>query len=104
MTHAETTQAVGIVATMEARPDSADAVADLLAKVVQQTKAEDGCLMYDVHRQIDAPERFVFFERWSGPAALAAHMQVLMASAEMKAIGGMLASRPTIVKLAPLLA
>lgn len=46
--------------------------AELLA-LVGPTRAEDGCLRYDLHESTDDPDVFAFYEVWRDRAAHAAH-------------------------------
>ena len=49
-----------------------DARVALLA-AVPATRAEPGCLAYDLHQSTNEPTEFLFYERWSDRAALDAH-------------------------------
>ena len=64
-----------VVATFVARPGHADAVEIALRVPVAPTHAEDGCILYALHRGLEDPDTFVFVERWSSAAALAVHAQ-----------------------------
>jgi quinol monooxygenase YgiN len=37
------------------------------------TRAEKGCIVYDLHEVLGDPYQFVFFEVWESEAALEAH-------------------------------
>jgi quinol monooxygenase YgiN len=45
----------------------------LLLNLIGPTHAEDGCLLYALHRDRADPDHLVFVERWSSPESLAAH-------------------------------
>jgi quinol monooxygenase YgiN len=62
-----------LAVTWIAKDGEADAVAGLLAQMVPLSRAEPGCLQYDVHRDNDDPNRFFIFERYADEAALEAH-------------------------------
>jgi len=51
----------------------ADAVEAGLCKALAPTHAEDGCLLYALHRGGPDDLTFVFVEHWGSAAALAAH-------------------------------
>jgi quinol monooxygenase YgiN len=44
-----------------------------LPALVAGSRAEKGCLIYEVHESVDAPGRVLFYERWASGAQLAAH-------------------------------
>jgi quinol monooxygenase YgiN len=50
----------------------ADLRSDLLA-LVAPTRAEDGCLRYDLHDDPQDPARFAFYEVWASPDHHRAH-------------------------------
>ena len=56
-----------------ARDGEADTVADILRRVAPLTRAEPGCIQYQVHRHADDPNTFMLFERFVDEAALEAH-------------------------------
>ena len=64
---------VVLAVTWIAKEGEAEAVAELLAQMVPLSRAEPGCLQYDVHRDNDDPNRFFIFERYVDEAALEAH-------------------------------
>ena len=59
--------------TWIAKDGEADTVAELLRQVIPLSRAEPGCLQYDVHRDNDDSNRFFIFERYVDEAALEAH-------------------------------
>ncbi|MEW6283305.1 MAG: antibiotic biosynthesis monooxygenase family protein, partial [Candidatus Eremiobacterota bacterium] len=44
-----------------------------LKEVARPTRAEPGCLEYELHRCTEDPTRFVMLEKWTSPDALQAH-------------------------------
>jgi quinol monooxygenase YgiN len=56
--------------------DKADEAEDFLRELAAASRAEDGCLGYEVARG-NEPDRgtFVLFEKWRDQAALDVHMQ-----------------------------
>lgn len=62
-----------LIADVTAKPAHVDAVRAALQRLVEPSRAEAGCLQYDLHEDLEQPGRFVFFERWTDAAALAAH-------------------------------
>ena len=88
-----------VVATLTAQPDKADEVQELLSGLLEPVHAEDGNVLYALHRGIDDPARFVFVEVWESKDALKVHgKQPHMADVLSKA-GPLLASPPDIARL-----
>lgn len=65
---------VVVVATFTAKPGMGDALEPGLRAPVEPTHAEEGCLLYALHRGAHDPDTFVFIERWSSAEALHAHI------------------------------
>jgi quinol monooxygenase YgiN len=62
-----------LIADVTAKPEHIDAVRTALKNLVEPSRAEDGCLQYDLHEDLERPGHFIFFERWRDAATLAAH-------------------------------
>ncbi|WBU53092.1 putative quinol monooxygenase [Paracoccus sp. SCSIO 75233] len=62
-----------IVATHEAHPDCIDELRDALRDLVAPSRAETGCVRYDLHENAKQPGHFVFYEIWADMAAFKAH-------------------------------
>ncbi len=56
-----------------AREGESDTVEEILRRMAPLSRAEPGCVQYEVHRQADDPNTFVLFERYVDEAALEAH-------------------------------
>lgn len=63
-----------IVANIHAHPDKIDLVKTELQKLVAITRAEAGCLQYDLHQDNDDPAHFLFYENWRSRDLWQAHM------------------------------
>jgi quinol monooxygenase YgiN len=61
---------VVVVATMTVKPESVDAVRDILTRAVEEVHDEPGCQLYSLHQ---SGETFVFIEQWADEEALKAH-------------------------------
>jgi autoinducer 2-degrading protein len=48
-------------------------VADLFAKLTEESRKEPGCVMYQVHRHKTEPRRFFIYEQYENDAGLEAH-------------------------------
>jgi len=62
-----------LAVTWIANEGEAETVADLLRQMVPLSRAEPGCLQYDVHSDNEDPNRFFIYERYVDDAALEAH-------------------------------
>ena len=68
------TDSVTIIATVTARPETCEELATLLAAQVGPTRAEPGCITYDLHVDPADSSTFVFYEVWRSQDDLDAHM------------------------------
>ena len=80
-----------IVATIHAHPGQIDLVKAELEKLVPITRAEQGCLQYDLHRDNANPAHFLFYENWESRELWQTHMNASHLSAYMKATDGAVA-------------
>jgi len=64
-----------IIARYKAKPGSGDAVAEVLARHIVATRAEKGCVAFDVARSIENPDEFVLYEKYLDDAAFEAHRE-----------------------------
>lgn len=63
-----------IVAHITAKWDKIEVVRSELAKLVDATRSEEGCLQYDLHQDNEDPAHFMFFENWESRELWQAHM------------------------------
>lgn len=80
-----------VVATIDTQADHIDAVRAALEAVVPPSRAESGCLRYELHLDNKIPTRFIMLEEWADKAALTAHYATphfltLVAATEGKAV------------------
>lgn len=64
-----------VVARIRAKPGLEARVQEELLALVAPTRAESGCLNYDLHRSQEEPGLFLFYENWRSPQDLEAHLQ-----------------------------
>ena len=64
-----------IVATLTAKPGTEDELLPMLKALVAPTRAESGCINYELHRSHEHPGTFVFTESWASQEAWDAHKQ-----------------------------
>lgn len=70
-----TTKTLRVVAHLKARPDKIEEVRVALMSMVGPTRAEDGCIVYEMLQNDVDPTDFTFVEEWKGEAELGAHLQ-----------------------------
>jgi quinol monooxygenase YgiN len=64
---------VTVLARVRARAGKEEDVRRLLLALVAPSRAEAGCLNYDLHQSAADPTEFMFYENWTSRAALDAH-------------------------------
>lgn len=64
-----------IVAKITAMPDQVEFVKEELLKLIPATRAEEGCLNYDLHQEHGNPAHFLFYENWETREHWLAHME-----------------------------
>ena len=79
-----------VVATIRARSGSEVPVREGLEGLLAPTRAEEGCVTYDLHVDLEDPCRFVFYETWQSEAHLEAHLASAHITANRERIGAML--------------
>ena len=63
-----------IVANIHANPGQVALVKAELEKLIPITRAEEGCIQYDLHQDNDNPAHFMFYENWDSRDLWQAHM------------------------------
>ncbi len=63
-----------IVANIRAEANSVDLVKAELEKLIDITRAEEGCINYDLHQDNEIPAHFLFYENWESRELWQAHM------------------------------
>jgi quinol monooxygenase YgiN len=75
-----------LIVSLVAKPDKQADAEQFLADLLAPTHAEDGCLLYALHRDLDDPTHLWFVERWESRALLDKHLHsdhILKALAEV---------------------
>jgi quinol monooxygenase YgiN len=80
-----------IVANIIAVPDKASLVKAELEKLVPITRAEEGCLQYDLHQDNTDPAHFLFYENWTSRELWQKHMNAPHLAAYSEATTGCVA-------------
>jgi len=63
-----------VVASIKANPDKIDLVRAELLKLIDITRAEAGCINYDLYQDNDNPAHFMFHENWESRDLWQIHM------------------------------
>ena len=80
-----------IVANIHAHPDKVDLVRSELQKLIPITRAEQGCIQYDLHQDNENPAHFMFYENWGSRELWQAHMSAPHLAAYKEATDGAVA-------------
>jgi quinol monooxygenase YgiN len=72
-----------LIARLRGKPGQESRLLQELQRLVATTRAEPGCIAYDLHQSQADPALFMFYEVWKGQADLDAHFQ----TPHMKAFG-----------------
>lgn len=81
-----------IVANIIANDDKIELVKTELLKLIDVTRAEEGCINYDLHQDNGNPAHFMFYENWESRALWQTHMSNQHLADYMKATDGSVAS------------
>jgi quinol monooxygenase YgiN len=65
-----------VVGKVTVRPDAADRALEVSLEHVHRSRAEPGCLVHSVHRDVEDPNTLVFLEQWEDDTALQTHFAV----------------------------
>ncbi len=76
---------LAIVANIHANPDKIDLVKAELKKLIPVTRAEKGCIQYDLHQDNENSTHFMFYENWESRESWQIHMKAPHLGAYMKA-------------------
>ncbi|MEH0671245.1 putative quinol monooxygenase [Vibrio owensii] len=77
-----------IVANIIAKADQVELVKAELLKLIDVTRAEEGCINYDLHQDNENPAHFTFYENWETRELWRTHMDNEHLAQYMKATEG----------------
>lgn len=80
-----------IVANIKANADQVELVKAELLKLIAVTRAEAGCINYDLHQDNENPAHFMFYENWQSRELWQAHMNNQHLAEYVKATEGAVA-------------
>jgi len=67
---------VTVIARLRAKPGQEARVRELLLSLIKPTRAEAGCIDYDLHESDEHPGEFLFYESWNSGEAFEAHLKM----------------------------
>ena len=89
-------KAVKVVAKITAKRDKVEDLKSILLGVVGPTRAEKGCVSYQLLQNKTDESDFVFVEEWTSDAAIDNHMTTAHVQDALTKIESMLAQEPDI--------
>lgn len=87
-----------IIATIRAKAGHESRAREVLLGMLGPTRAEAGCINYDLHESQEKPGVFAFYENWSSAAHLDAHLKSAHFQALAKLIPELFTGPPEITK------
>lgn len=81
-------QQLTIVAKILAKEGKREFVKNELLKLIDITRAEEGCINYDLHQDNENPNLFLFFENWTNRDLWQKHMNNNHLAEYLKATDG----------------
>jgi quinol monooxygenase YgiN len=66
---------VTVIARLQAKKGQESKLRQELLRLLAPTRAESGCINYDLHESQDDPGLFAFYENWQSQYDLDAHFQ-----------------------------
>jgi quinol monooxygenase YgiN len=90
---------LGVVATIKIKPGAGQEFEAVAKELVAKVRAnEPGCKLYVLHRA-EAPDTYVFLERYVDEAAAEAHRQTDHFKSIGRKMGEFMAGRPEVLRL-----
>jgi len=87
---------IRVVAHLYAKPEKVDELKAMLLGLLEPTRKEAGCIVYELHQNTADPSEFTFIEEWESDAALDAHLQSPHLQAAFPRVPELCASAPDI--------
>ncbi len=81
-------QQLTIVARILAKEEKRELVKNELLKLINITRAEEGCINYDLHQDNENKNLFLFYENWTSKDVWQKHMNNAHLAEYMKATEG----------------
>ena len=93
------TAEVRIVAEFEAKPGCQRELGATLLAMVEPTRAEPGCVQYDLHVDKERDGHFLFFERFASADAVAFHNRTPHFLRLGDAVKGLIVGPPAVTRM-----
>ena len=81
-------QPLTIIARILAKAEKIELVRTELLKLIEATRAEEGCINYDLHQDNENPNLFLFYENWTSRDLWQKHMETAHLAAFKAATDG----------------
>lgn len=91
---------IRVVAHLTSKPETIAETRSALEGIIDPTRAEAGCIYYELMQNNDVPTDFTFVEEWESDETLDAHLQSSHISAFKERAGDLLACDPDIRRYA----
>lgn len=87
---------VKIIARISSRAHTAQQVRDILTALVPPSRAEAGCLSYELFQDDESPQDFITVESWADAAAVQAHLATSHVAQAIEKAASLLEQPPVI--------
>lgn len=88
---------IRVIAKFSPKADKVDEVRTILSEFVEPTRAEKGCIVYDLLQDPENPADLTFYEEWESAEDLATHSKSEHLAIGRKKLEGLL-EKPTDVR------
>lgn len=68
---------IAITARIKVKTGTEEAARSVLSSLLKSSRADDGCISYDLHTQSEDPALFLFYERWESKSHLDKHIAAI---------------------------
>jgi len=87
---------IRVVARVVALPDQVEEVKSVLLGLIEPTRKEEGCIVYELLQNQADPTDFTFVEEWESQALLEAHLASAHIEEAESQLNGLIAAEPDI--------
>ena len=85
-----------VIARIVAKPDTVEEVQRILRGLVAPTRAEEGCVVYELLQNRADPTDFTFVEEWANDSSFERHHRTEHIRAAFPSLGALVAAPPDI--------
>lgn len=87
---------IRVVAHIATLPDKVEEVKTVLLRIIEPTRQEDGCIVYELLQNQEDPTDFTFVEEWESQELLNAHLRSVHIAEALLQLKGLIAAEPDI--------